>query len=511
MESGRSILIVGGGTAGWLTACYLARAFDLPKHPDLSITLVESPDIGIIGVGEGAFPTIRSTLQYLGIDEHDFVRGTAATFKQGVRFDDWVRTPVDGRHSHFLHPFEPPLYGQDDNLVAHWLALDEATRPPFAEAMTIQHCVSEHHRGPKAIGEPGFSAPLNYAYHFDAARLAEILADRAKTLGVEHVEDRLLSANVGESGAIDHLLFERDGRREATLYIDCTGLNAELIGGALREKFVSVRRHLFTDRALACRVPYTSTDAPLQSYTVAAAHEAGWIWDIGLRHARGVGCVYSSSHIDESGAREILASQRGVGDRAQDARLIEFEPGYRARQWVGNCVAVGMSAGFVEPLESTGLVVIEAAAAMIAEMFSFSGPADASADRFNALMTARYDNLVNFLKLHYCLSQRDEPFWRDNTDPASVPEVLKAMLDRWRWRPPSRFDFLIDVETFAFFNYQYILYGMEFRTMPDIPVADGTAASARRAFERIRGFGEHAVRDLPTHRELVEAINLAVR
>lgn len=511
MESGRSILIVGGGTAGWLTACYLARYLDLANQPGLSITLVESPDIGIVGVGEGAFPTIRTTLQFLGIDEYDFIRATGATFKQGVRFDDWVRSPADGRHHHFLHPFEAPLFGQDDNLVAHWLTQEASTRPPFAEAMTIQHRVSEQQRGPKAIGEPGFSAPLNYAYHFDAGRLAMILADRGRALGVGHIEDRLLSAGRAGDGTIDHLLFERGGRRKADLYIDCTGLRAELIGGALEEPLVSVRRYLFTDRALACRAPYDCVDAPLPSYTVAAAHEAGWIWDIGLRQARGVGCVYSGDHLGDDRARAILAAHPAVGARADDARLIRFEPGYRARQWIGNCVAVGMSAGFVEPLESTGLVVIEAAAAMIAEMFSFTGPVDASADRFNALMAARYDNLVNFLKLHYCLSRREEPFWRDNADPASIPEALRAMLDRWRWRPPNRFDFLIDVETFAYFNYQYILYGMEFQTEPDAPAGTDAATSARQAFLRIRGFGEHAARDLPGHRELIETINASER
>lgn len=502
MEGRRSILIVGGGTAGWLTACYLAKYFDLARHPSLDITLVESPDIGIVGVGEGAFPTIRTTLQFLGIDEYDFVRETSATFKQGIRFDDWVETPADGRHDHFIHPFEAPLYAHDESLVAHWLAEDPATRPPFAEAVTIQHRVSEQQRGPKTAAEGGFAAPLNYAYHFDAAKLARLLAVRGRKLGVRHVEDRLLSATIGEDGAIGHLLFERGGKVAADLYIDCTGLRAELLGGALNEPFVSAKRWLFTDRALACRVPYDCVDAPLPSYTVAAAHEAGWIWDIGLRDKRGVGCVFSSAHVDEDRARAILAAHPGVGDRADEARLISFEPGWRARQWVGNCVAVGMSAGFVEPLESTGIVVIEAAAAMIAELFPFNGPVDAPAARFNALMAARYDNLVNFLKLHYCLSRREEPFWRDNADPASIPDALKAMLDRWRWRPPGRFDFTLDVETFAFFNYQYILYGMGFRTEP--PFATGRGDPL---FSRIRGFGDQAVRELPSHRELVEQIN----
>ena len=149
MEGKRSILIVGGGTAGWLTAAYLAKFLDVANRPDLSITLVESPDIGIVGVGEGAFPTIRTTLQFLDIDERNFIRATGATFKQGIRFDDWARTPISGKREHYFHPFEAPLYAPDASLVALWLAEDEATRPPFAEAVTIQHRVAEERRGPK--------------------------------------------------------------------------------------------------------------------------------------------------------------------------------------------------------------------------------------------------------------------------------------------------------------------------------------------------------------------------
>ena len=510
MDGKRSILILGGGTAGWLTAAYLAKFLDLAHRADIAITLVESPDIGIVGVGEGAFPTIRTTLQFLGIDEYAFVRETSATFKQGIRFDDWTHAPAAGRHSHFIHPFEAPLYTQGASLVSLWLDQDPRTRPPFAEAVTIQHRVTEDRRGPKRFEEHEFSAPLNYAYHFDAAGLARLLADRARALGVVHVQDRLLRAALGDDGNIDRLDFERSGALSADLYIDCSGLRAELIGGALDEPFMSMRSCLFTDRALACRVPHADADSPLPSYTIAAAHEAGWIWDIGLRQARGVGSVFSSAHMSEERARAVLGTYLDAPDVAADARLLRFDPGYRRRQWVGNCVAVGMAAGFLEPLESTGIVLIEVAAAMIADLFPLAGPVDAPAARFNALMTARFDNIVNFLKLHYCLSRRDEPFWRDNVDANSIPPALRALLDQWRFRPPSRFDFTLDVETFAFFNYQYILYGMGF----DGAVAGASdnavaAPDAETAFARIRHFGDQAVRDLPSHRELVEQINRA--
>ena len=173
-----------------------------------------------------------------------------------------------------------------------------------------------------------------------------------------------------------------------------------------------------------------------------------------------------------------------------------------------NCVAVGLSAGFLEPLESTGLVLIEAAVGMIAEMFPHGGPIEAPARRFNELMTARFENIVNFLKLHYCVSRRDEPFWRDNADLASVPERLAEFLEQWRFRPPGRYDFMLDTETFAFFNYQYILYGMGYRTDMSAARADFTQVDeADKLFAKIRRFGERALSDLPDHGALIRQIN----
>jgi len=270
--------------------------------------------------------------------------------------------------------------------------------------------------------------------------------------------------------------------------------------------FKSVKHQLFTDRALACKIAYDRPDAPIESFTIATAHAAGWTWDIGLQGARGIGCVYSSAHMDDAEAAAVLRDY--IGHDRYEARTIPFEPGYRERQWVRNCVAVGLSGGFLEPLESTGVVLIEAAVAMIAELFPHSGPVDAPAARFNRLIAARFDNIINFLKLHYCLSRRTEPFWRDNADPASIPEPLQALLEEWRWRPPSRFDFLLDLESFAFFNYQYILYGMEFATDLSASRADfPNAEAAERQFARIRSFGERAAEDLPGHRALIRQIN----
>jgi flavin-dependent dehydrogenase len=508
MTGKRSILIVGGGTAGWLTAAYLAQFLQTQGNDHLEITLVESPEIAIIGVGEAAFPTIRTTLQFLEIDEAEFIRETTATFKQGIRFVDWLHAPDGGQRHSFLHPFEAPSYADGTSLVPYWLLQGEDERRPFAEAVTIQARVAEAKRAPKRPHESDFSGPLNYAYHFDAAKLGDVLARRAKALGVRHLQDLLLGVKVGEDGAIEHVLLEKHGRLEADLYVDCTGFRAELIGGALKSPLKTARDILFTDRALVCKAPYEREDAPIESYTIATAHEAGWTWDIGLSGVRGIGCVYSSDHISDDRAEALVRDYLGPREVEPAMRTIAFEAGYREQPWVANCVAVGLSGGFLEPLESTGVVLIEAAVAMIAELFPHNGPMDAPAKRFNQLMTARYENIVNFLKLHYCLSRRTEKFWRDNVDSASVPDRLAELLDQWRFRPPGRFDFILDLETFAFFNYQYILYGMDFKTdlapgREDFP----KVGAAEKLFARIRNFGERAAHDLPAHRDLIQQIN----
>jgi tryptophan halogenase len=508
MDRKRSILIVGGGTAGWMTAAYLARFLELADNPHLEITLLESPEIGPIGVGEGAFPTIRTTLQFLGIDETQFIRGTSATFKQGIRFDDWLHAPGEGKRHRYLHPFEAPFYTEGTSLVPYWLLQDEATRPPFAEAVTIQNRVAEAKRGPKRPGEGEFTGPLNYAYHFDSGLLGKVLAERAKALGVRHIRDLLAEVFLGPDGAIDRVISHENGALKADLYIDCSGFRAELIGRALGSRFISARRYLFTDRAIACKLPYEEPDTPLESFTIAAAHAAGWTWDIGLAGARGIGTVYSSAPMSDEEAAQVLRAYAGDRIDTVQTRSLPFEPGYREQQWIKNCVAVGLSGGFLEPLESTGVVLIEAAIAMIAELFPHNGPIDAPAQRFNRLMAERFDNIANFLKLHYCLSRRDEPFWRDNVDPDSIPDRLKELLEQWRYRPPNRYDFIIDLESFAFFNYQYILYGMEFRTDLSAGRADfPNMRAAERLFQKIRHFGERATADLPTHRSLIEQIN----
>jgi tryptophan halogenase len=507
MGGNSRIIIAGGGTAGWLTACCLAKALGSNLPGGVSITVIESPDISIIGVGEGTFPTLRMTLKALGIDEARFLRESGATFKQGIRFDDWTHPPQDGRHTHYFHAFEFPHHVQDSELLPYWLLGEAGHGTALADAVGIQKTVADASLAPKRSHDPNYAGPLNYAYHFDAFRFAAFLATVAKERGVRHLADTIESVTLDESGAISGLVTRANGVLEADLYIDCTGLRAKLIGESLGAPFTSCRDTLLTDRAVACQIPNSRPDSPIASYTIATAHEAGWTWNIGLENRRGIGYVYSSNHSSDETAERILRGHIGPAADEHAVRFLKFDAGYRERQWVRNCVAVGLSAGFFEPLESTGIMLIEVAAAMIADFFPWNRDFDAPARLFNELMRRRCSNIVNFLKMHYCLSQRPEDFWRDNRRPETIPEDLQCLLAAWRHRPPCRFDFVSDYETFPYFSYQYVLYGMGYRTnLEPARHRYQATASAKQAFTQLKRFARQAAVDLPTHRALIDQV-----
>jgi tryptophan 7-halogenase len=259
------------------------------------------------------------------------------------------------------------------------------------------------------------------------------------------------------------------------------------------------------------QIPDERPGQPIAPYTRATAHEAGWIWDIGLPTRRGTGCVYSSRHMSDDEAEQVIRRYAGPQGDTLNTRLLKFRTGYRERQWIGNTVAIGLSAGFFEPLESTGIMLIEVAARMVADMLR--GPVDktaleASARGFNRHMAARFEAIVEFLKLHYCVSRRtDTAYWRDNTDPASWPEGLKDKLAQWRHRLPSRFDFVVDFETFLPPSWAYILHGLGFATDAGRGALAADPAQAREAiaaFGKIRQAAGQAVQALPDHRSLID-------
>ena len=493
-----TVVIVGGGTAGWLTAGLIAARYPARDPHGLRVILVESPNIATIGVGEGTWPTIRTTLKRIGVSETDFLRACDASFKQGSNFRGWA----DGADSYY-HPFMLPKGFDEINLAAAWAA--DGRGLGFADTVAFQPRICEQKLAPKTLATPEFEAVATYAYHLDAGKFAGFLRDHCVArLGVEHVLADVVRVENDSDGYVAAIHF--DGRDKITgdLFVDCTGFAALLIGKHCGAPVTPLGDTLFIDTALAVQVPYETEDAPIASATISTAGRAGWIWDIGLTTRRGTGHVYSSRFTSDDEALADLAAYAGRPLAETEVRKIPIRSGFRDRPWIGNVAAVGLSMGFVEPLEASSIVMVELAAQMIADQMPANRAAMAViARRYNDLFAYRWRAIVDFLKLHYVLSRRDEPFWAANRDPDTIPDSLKDRLAVWRQRFPWHDDFPYKDEIFSDASYQYVLYGMGFETLvPEWarPAFDAAAADRhRREVDRARG----AVGQLPGHRQLL--------
>lgn len=507
-ESIKSVVIVGGGTAGWITAGRLAAKHLEESGPEVQITLIESPDIPIIGVGEGTWPTMRNTLKKIGLSETELIRQCHASFKQGAKFAKWVTGKDD---DFYYHPLVLPEAYFDMNLAPHWL--NDAQGKSFSEAVCYQEYLCENHLAPKQITTPEYTAVANYAYHLDAGLFSEFIKKHCiSKLGVRHVSDNVTGINTKDNGDIASVSTSNYGDLEGDLFVDCTGFRSLLLGSHYNIPFKSCKHILFADSALAAQVPYETEDTSIISHTVSTAQEAGWIWDIGLSSRRGVGYVYSSDHTNDECAHQIIYDylrQRHPNPESLSVRKITINPGHREKFWHRNCVAVGLSAGFLEPLEASALVLVEMSAEMIAEQFPVTRQAmDVIAKRFNDTFRYRWDRIIDFLKLHYMLTQRDDStFWIDNRKEETIPASLTELLGLWKDQNPWHDDFDRAREVFPSASYQYILYGMGFRTNPSpLGLSDSSRMRAQGFFQKNQSRTEQLMNTLPTTRDLINKI-----
>lgn len=500
-ERVQEVAVLGGGSAGWLVAGLLAA-----EHPALRITLIESSDVPVIGVGEGTWPSMRDTLRRIGLSETEFILRCQVSFKQGSRFDGWMHGHRGQDGDRYYHPFMLPVGYGDAELVAAWSATQRGR--PFADAVSPSVQLCEAGLAPKQVQTPEYAAVANYAYHFDAGLFGQLLREHATArLGVHHRIDHVEAVIAHENGDIAALRTRTQGDLRADLFIDCSGLTARLIHGHFGIPLTSERDVLFNDAALPVQVPYAQADAPVASCTVATAWAKGWIWDIGLPTRRGVGCVFSRAHASEAEARAALQDYLRATGAPSDSpapRLLPFDPGYRRQFWVRNCVAIGLSSGFIEPLEASALALVELSAQRLCDELPMSRASmDAVARRFNDDFSYRWARVIDFLKLHYLLSKRDDSdYWRAHRDPASWPERLRELLPMWRLRPPARHDFGRIDEVFPDASYQYVLYGMGFQ--PDAsPLSATQLASAQACFDEAARQARRFLAGLPGHRSLL--------
>jgi tryptophan halogenase len=479
----KKVLIVGGGSAGWMAAAYLEAALRDNGQRPVEISLVESPDVPRIGVGEATVPHIRHILAVIGIDPLDFMKRVDGTFKQAIKYVNWL----EGNSEYFYHAFDKFQVQPIDRAALRWHMSDRSV--PFGETTSIQPVICELGRTPIPQRGSQFREPLKFAFHMNALKFADMLCEIATARGVKHYLDHVTEVDMHDNGNIAAVLTKSGKRLEADLFVDCTGFAALLAEQKLGVDWVDCSQWLLCDRAITMNVPYEHHyPGYVRPYTTASALSNGWVWEIPLQTRKALGYVHSSAFISEDDARREIRAFEGPHAESLDTGTVHFKVGHRAKAWARNCVCVGLSGNFIEPLESTGLYLSDLAIVMLAEHFPYDDEMTTLAYRFNRIMANRFYEILDFINMHYCLTRRnDTEFWREVQKPERINDRLRAKLEFWRTKIPSASDFIDQripgqtdwslpsaglpgdhrppVDTAGIFgldSYEAILYGMDF-------------------------------------------------
>lgn len=500
----RTIAILGGGTAGWLAANHLGA--ELASDADIEITLIESPDIATIGVGEGTVPYIMKSLKRFGISEAELFVKCDTTFKQGIKFVNWLDPRLHGEN-HYYHPFDIP-YPSGYDVTPYWLTQDG--NQPFDE-VSIQGRVCELGLAPKKKSSGEYVGDLSYAYHFNAQKFANLLAENAKSrFNVKHQYATVTGGLLDDNGAIKALVTENGQELAFDFYVDCSGFHSVLLDKVLNVPFVDKGHELLTDSVMVQQVPLKEGEA-LAPYTTATAHKAGWIWDIPLTTRRGTGFVYCSKYMSDDEAHTLFAQYLGVDKASISPRKIPMQIGYRQEFWAKNCATLGLAQGFVEPLEATSILVTDFSAELLAKNFPRdSDDMDIVRPYYNKVLTYAWERVIDFIKLHYCLSDRqDTGFWDDNRNSATWSDELKERLAKFAIRPPQQSDFFTRFDLFDDKNFLYVLYGMKFKTKAKA-ITQVEIEQSQKLLELNNKMVEAAPKQLLAHKDWLDGLKAAM-
>jgi tryptophan 6-halogenase len=517
----RRIVIVGGGTAGWMTASYLAKAIGSTS----AITVVESPNIRTIGVGEATFSTVKLFFDFLGLRERDWMPRCSGAYKLAIRFVNWTKAG-----GHFYHPFERYESTAGKNAAEWWLKLrndqeafdyacftvpticDALRSPRFFDGRVYDQKVGEYFMDEGPVPNASMAdhvVQYPYGYHFNAAELADFLQGYATDRGVVRVLDDVVEVLKTEDGSISAVRTKEHGLLSGDLFVDCTGFRGLLINQALEEPFISFNDTLLNDSAVAIQVPRDVAKDGIRPYTTATAHSAGWSWNIPLYGRDGTGYVYCSQFIDKDEAERELREFLGPASEGCNASHIKMRIGRSRNSWVRNCVAVGLSSGFVEPLESTGIFFIQHA---IEELVNHL-PALPRIDpdmvvSYNKTIAGCIDGVREFLTLHYYASDRvDTPFWRA-TKEVELPDSLRERFRIWSARLPGERNIYPHFHGFESYSWSVMLLGLNRPPASHLPILDSMDESqARKMFQGIREKAKHLADSLPSQYEYLSYLH----
>jgi tryptophan halogenase len=502
-----------------MAAAYLNAALNRDGRRVAAISLVESPDVPRIGVGEATIPNINHVLAVIGIEQREFLRRVDGTFKQSIKYVNWLHNNGDFYH----HPFSRFRQGPLDRSGQNWLRSNRSI--PFTETVSAQAIICELGLSPQMLGPWDFGPPLTYAYHMNALKFADYLCEWSTARGVTHHLDHVVDVARQDNGNIAAVLTKNGLRLDADLFIDCSGFAALLIEKQLGVPWVDCSQWLLCDRAVTMQVPYDAHyPGYVRPYTTATALSSGWVWEIPLQDKRSLGYVHASAFQDDDAAEREIRAFEGAHAAQLATRIVHFKVGHRAKAWAGNCVAIGLAGNFIEPLESTGLYLSDLAAVMLAEHFPGGGDMAPLAFRFNRVMANRFYEILDFINLHYCLTRRnDTAFWREVQKPERIHDRLKAKLAYWRIKPPSPSDFedqclpgqpdtplpsggwpgdhrspVDSAGLWSYESYEAILYGMDF-LRAECDAWYGTERPASRVPGYVTDKLQMAPRKLPPH------------
>jgi flavin-dependent dehydrogenase len=507
-----NITIVGGGTAGWIVAAYLNHRLQwgLTGRKDVRITLIESPTVPTIGVGEATVPTLKGTLRILEISEAEFVMRTNATLKLGIRFDNWQRR-ADGTPYSYVHPFTggATVRGRNPGYAFQRYGLpgqETAHGDDFLDTVSYTRAAIDQVKGPRGLDDPEFSGPLQYAYHLDAALLAGFLKELCVSRGVEHLRDDVEGVTRDERGNIASLQLKEHGDWPVELVVDCTGFRGLLINEAMDEPFLPMSDYLFNDRAIPIQVQREDQRVVVPA-TISRAMDSGWSWRVPLHSRDGTGYVYSSAFVSDDQALDEFNRALGGAEHLTAPRVLKMRVGRSRRSWVKNCVAIGPSSGFLEPLESTAIMSIELAARWLLQNFPSDDFEPPLVRQFNRNMERFYDEVRDFLGLHFSLSGRDDtPYWRAVRHDAKLSDGLRENLAVWKHVLPSIADARTDT-IFSHWSVQSVLFGKGFYDDSALTEIDVVPPDVWRIFwAETRARNRATIGALPDHFTLVEAI-----